>query len=145
MSHRKDTTPAWWAEADPPTFDTEEEQQRAKVAAAGALIGFLLNVSSESADAQRVKGWLEPEDFPGVYAVIARAVWDDYDGDVHALALRMIANGRSQAIANGALLTDLYWNSALAGVEHAGFVLTRIRMRERQYALAARAMSRLLG
>lgn len=135
--------PAWWDDADEVTWASEEERQEAKVAAARQVVGFLLNVSSDSADAVRVHGWFEPDDFPGVLATVASAVWDGYDGDVMALAMRMVAAGFGGRIANGVLLSNLYWEASFAGLEEASFVMMCARRQERKIARARAELERL--
>lgn len=139
------TTPAWWAEHDLPHWETQEQQAHAKRRAAKDLIGFLLNVPYDNADALRIKSWLKPEDFPGVYGYIAEQVWDGYDGQIEPLVLRCIADGYGERIRNGALLTDAYWETSLASIEWAGFILTRIRRQEKELAQINAALARVTG
>lgn len=137
------TTPRWWSEVDPVTWRSEDDRQEAKVYAARQLVGFLLNVPSDAADAVRVHQWFTPEDMPGVLSQVAAAIWDGYDGDVYALSSRMIASGYGQRIGNGVLLADLYWNASLAGMEEAGFVVWCARQQERRIASARAEIERL--
>lgn len=137
--------PTWWSERTLERFENEDDQSQAKVKASAQVLGFLLNVSSDSGDGRRFRSWFAPEDFPGAHRVVAEAIWTEYDGDVEALVMRLIAGGQARRTRNGVLVTDMYWNASLSGAEEAAFVLSRIRQREREYALAATAMSRLLG
>jgi hypothetical protein len=128
--------PKWWSEVELPVFDTEEEQTAAKVQAAGHVLGFMLNVPADSDDGKRLRTWFAPEDFPGPFMLIAQSIWEDYDGDVEALVLRMVREGVGGRIRNGVLVTDLYWRASFAAEQEASFILSRIRMRERMVAQA---------
>jgi hypothetical protein len=130
------TTPAWWLTRDLQVFDTEEEQTAAKVRAAGNVLGFMLNVSSDSDDGQRLRAWFSVDDFPGPFRLIAEAIWTEYDADVEALVMRMIADGKAGRIRNGVLITDLYWGASFEACEQSAFVLSRIRLREELVARA---------
>lgn len=123
-------TPRWWGETELTVFSTEEEQTQAKVQAAQHVLGFMLNVPADSDDGQRLRGWFTPEDFPGPYMLVAKSIWDEYDGDVHALVLRLVREGFGGRIRNGVLVTDLYYEASLAACEQAAFILSRIRTRE---------------
>jgi hypothetical protein len=142
VTHRN--TPSWWREVDPPRYPSEEDRSRAKFYACGQVLGFLLNLPSTADEAERVRGWLSPDDFPGVLHAVALRLWDTpYDGDPHSIALSMIADGLGSRIGNGALISDLYWNASLASVERAAFVVRTIRAYEAQVAQAEAALARL--
>lgn len=136
------TEPAWWGEVDPVTWRSEDDMQEAKVFAARQVVGYLLNLPSDSRESSRVREWCDLSALPGVLGQVAAFVSDGYDGDVMALASRMIAAGYGQRIGNGVLLSNLYWSASLAGVEEAGFVLRCVREQESRVARARAEIER---
>jgi hypothetical protein len=140
MQDRDYPTPQWWQERELIVFETEDEQQQAKVRAAANVLGFMLNVPSDSDDGHRYRAWFSPDDFPGPFMLIAQSIWESYDGDVEALVMRMVAAGQAGRVRGGTLVTDLYWGASLAAAEESAFILSRIRLREE---LVARSQAQI--
>jgi len=145
VSDTDGSTPAWWQEADPLPPMTEEQRAEVKNIAARQVLGYLLNVPHDSAEARRVRGWHEPDDFPGALYLVAVELWRDYDGDVWGLAWRMIAGNMGDRIKNGVLLTEMYWDASLASIEEASRQLRDIRKNERTRNALMGEMQRLSG
>lgn len=136
-------TPQWWNTAELAVFETEEDQTQAKVQAAAQVLGFMLNVASDSDDGKRLRSWFSVDDFPGPFRLVAESIWDDYDGDVGALVTRMHRKGQAGRIRNGVMVYDLYWQASLAACDEAAFTLSRIRLREQLVAKSAAQIASL--